>query len=134
MNWTMPYPWTWRSDSVRRINMSSEPGNESFFCALRPIPRILSLRQRDYASQVQIGEGIRHQPAQWRVEAPVQSSSCPNDRAECTRRQQHPEFRRRAARLDGILPPLFFSYHSMVASFGARGSALMDTTFFWLAR
>src|SRR5437762_13524891 len=52
----MPYPWTSRSDSVRRINMSSEPGNESFFCALRPIPRILSLRRRDYASQVQIGE------------------------------------------------------------------------------
>src|SRR4051794_33727685 len=43
MNWTMPYPWRSRSDSVRRINMSSEPGNESFFCALRPIPRILSL-------------------------------------------------------------------------------------------
>jgi hypothetical protein len=55
MNWTMPYPWTSRSDSVRRINMSSEPGNESFFCALRPIPRILSLRRRDCASQVQIG-------------------------------------------------------------------------------
>src|SRR5690349_10727392 len=36
--------------------MSSEPGNESFFCALRPIPRILSLRWRIYASQVQIGE------------------------------------------------------------------------------
>src|SRR2546430_7641916 len=47
MNWTMPYPWRSRSDSVRRINMSSEPGNESFFCALRPIPRILSLRWRD---------------------------------------------------------------------------------------
>src|ERR1700693_2001989 len=43
MNWTMPYPWTSRSDSVRRINMASEPGNESFFCALRPIPRILGL-------------------------------------------------------------------------------------------
>src|SRR6266480_3850883 len=56
MNWTMPYPWRSRSDSVRRINMSSEPGNESFFCALRPIPRILSLRSQDYASQVQIGE------------------------------------------------------------------------------
>src|ERR1051325_4311046 len=56
MNWTMPYPWRSRSDSVRRINMSSEPGNESFFCALRPIPRILSLYGRDYASQVQIGE------------------------------------------------------------------------------
>src|SRR2546422_6362483 len=54
MNWTMPYPWRSRSDSVRRINMSSEPGNESFFCALRPIPRILSLQRRDYASQVQI--------------------------------------------------------------------------------
>src|SRR5947208_5848548 len=54
MNWTMPYPWRSRRDSVRRINMSSEPGNESFFCALRPIPRILSLRRRDYASQVQI--------------------------------------------------------------------------------
>jgi hypothetical protein len=52
MNWTMPYPWRSRSDSVRRINMSSEPGNESFFCALRPIPRILSLHRRDYASQV----------------------------------------------------------------------------------
>src|SRR6266404_4320456 len=59
MNWTMPYPWRSRSDSVRRINMSSEPGNESFFCALRPIPRILSLRRRDYASQVQIGEPSR---------------------------------------------------------------------------
>src|ERR1035438_9952425 len=59
MNWTMPYPWRSRSDSVRRINMSSEPGNESFFCALRPIPRILSLRRRDYASQVQIGEASR---------------------------------------------------------------------------
>src|SRR5712692_5948098 len=59
MNCTMPYPWRSRSDSVRRINMSSEPGNESFFCALRPIPRILSLRQRDYASQVQIGEPSR---------------------------------------------------------------------------
>jgi hypothetical protein len=45
----MPYPWRSRSDSVRRINMSSEPGNESFFCALRPIPRILSLPRRDYA-------------------------------------------------------------------------------------
>src|SRR5437763_17223832 len=47
MNWTMPYPWRSRRDSVRRINMSSEPGNEWFFCALRPIPRILSLRLRD---------------------------------------------------------------------------------------
>src|SRR5438046_2038467 len=56
MNWTMPYPWRSRRDSVRRINMSSEPGNESFFCALRPIPRILSLRGRDYARQVPIGE------------------------------------------------------------------------------
>ena len=59
MNWTMPYPWRSRSDSVRRINMSSGPGNESFFCALRPIPRILSLRRRDCASQVQIGEPSR---------------------------------------------------------------------------
>src|ERR1700704_2379706 len=59
MNWTMPYPWRSRSDSVRRINMSSEPGNESFFCALRPILRILSLPRRDYASQVQIGEPSR---------------------------------------------------------------------------
>src|SRR6266513_5372878 len=58
MKWTMPYPWRSRRDSVRRINMSSEPGNESFFCALRPIPRILSLRRRDYASQVQIGVGV----------------------------------------------------------------------------
>jgi hypothetical protein len=32
-----------RRESVRRINMSSEPGKESFFCGLRPIPRILSL-------------------------------------------------------------------------------------------
>src|SRR5260370_35121858 len=39
--------------------MSSDPGNESFFCALRPIPRILSLRRRDCASQVQIGEPSR---------------------------------------------------------------------------
>src|SRR6267378_2848786 len=54
MNWTMPYPWSSRSDSVRRINMSSEPGNESFFCALRPIPRILSLRRRDETNQVKI--------------------------------------------------------------------------------
>src|SRR5437667_8208960 len=61
MNWTMPYPWRSRSDSVRRINMSSEPGNESFFCALRPIPRILSLRRRDYASQIQIGEPLAPQ-------------------------------------------------------------------------
>src|SRR5580700_3983861 len=52
MNWTMPYPWRSRSESVRRINMSSEPGNESFFSALRPIPRILSLRRRDDQSQV----------------------------------------------------------------------------------
>src|ERR1022692_420860 len=59
MNWTMPYPWRSRRESVRRINMSSEPGNESFFCGLRPIPRILSLRRRDYASQVQIGEPSR---------------------------------------------------------------------------
>src|SRR5207302_8003782 len=59
MNWTMPYPWRSRRESVRRINMSSDPGNESFFCALRPIPRILSLRLRDYASQVQIGEPSR---------------------------------------------------------------------------
>src|SRR5690348_828310 len=51
MNWTMPYPWRSRRESVRRINMSSEPGSESFFCALRPIPRILSLPRRDYASQ-----------------------------------------------------------------------------------
>jgi hypothetical protein len=55
----MPYPWRSRSDSVRRINMSSEPGKELFFCALRPILRILSLQRRDYASQVQIGEPTR---------------------------------------------------------------------------
>src|SRR5690349_7393004 len=48
----MPYPWRLRSDSIRRINMSREPGNESFLCALRPIPRILSLLRRDCASQV----------------------------------------------------------------------------------
>src|SRR5689334_9972061 len=65
MNWTMPYPWRSRRDSVRRINMSSEPSSESFFCALRPIPRILSLRRQDYSSQAQIGvaggiiEGLR---------------------------------------------------------------------------
>src|SRR5215471_12412298 len=58
MNWTMPYPWRSRSDSVRRINMSSEPGNESFFCALRPIPRILSLRCRGSGSQVAILNGM----------------------------------------------------------------------------
>ena len=61
MNWTMPYPWTSRSDSVRRINMSNEPGNESFFFGLRPILRILSLRRRDDASQVQIGEPLASQ-------------------------------------------------------------------------
>src|ERR1044072_880728 len=44
MKRTMPYPCRSRSDSVRRINMSSEPGNESFFCALRPIPRILRIQ------------------------------------------------------------------------------------------
>ena len=43
----------------RRINMSSEPGSESFFCSLRPIPRILSLQGRDCASQVQIGAPSR---------------------------------------------------------------------------
>src|SRR5207237_3447857 len=59
MNWTMPYPWRSRRDSVRRISMYSEPGNESFFCALRPIPRILSLSRRDYMSQVRIGEPSR---------------------------------------------------------------------------
>src|ERR671922_2480319 len=59
MNWTMPYPWRSRRDSVRRINMSSEPGSESFFCALRPIPRILSLPSRDSVSQVQIGKLAR---------------------------------------------------------------------------
>ena len=32
--------------------------------------------------------------------------------------------------LSGIFPPLFFSYHSMVASLGARGSALTEYTFF----
>src|SRR5215472_2921765 len=52
MNWTMPYPWRSPRDSVRKINMSSEPGNESFFFALRPIPRILSLQRRAYPSQV----------------------------------------------------------------------------------
>src|SRR5260370_18715677 len=59
MKRTMPQPWRSRRDRVRRINMSSEPGNESFFCALRPIPRILSLRRREYASQIQIGEPSR---------------------------------------------------------------------------
>src|ERR1044071_1554823 len=53
MNRTMPYPCRSRSDSVRRINMSSEPGNESFFCALRPIQRILSLQEFGHANQVQ---------------------------------------------------------------------------------
>src|SRR6185437_1710236 len=56
MNWTMPYPWRSRRESVRRISMSSEPGKESFFCGLRPMPRILSLCARDYASQVKIGQ------------------------------------------------------------------------------
>src|SRR5579872_5682811 len=46
MNWAIPYPCRLRSDSVRRINMSSEPGSESFLCALRPILRILSLRHQ----------------------------------------------------------------------------------------
>lgn len=53
MNWTMPYPWRSRCDSVRRINMSSEPGNESFFFGLRPIPRILGLGQE--RTQVKTG-------------------------------------------------------------------------------
>src|SRR5439155_6217341 len=70
MNWTMPYPWRSRSDSVRRINMSSEPGNESVFCALRPIPRILSLRRQDYSSQVQIGEPSRRKKISGRSRAP----------------------------------------------------------------
>ena len=39
--------------------MSSEPGNESFFCALRPIQRILSLRRSDYASQVPVDGASR---------------------------------------------------------------------------
>src|SRR5580692_2630804 len=55
MNWTIPYPWRLRSESVRRINMSSEPGSESFFSALRPIPRILSLRRRDDRVKSHIG-------------------------------------------------------------------------------
>src|ERR1700728_665471 len=59
MNWTMPYPWRSRRDNVRRINMSSEPGNESFFCGLRPILRILSIQRQDYANQVQVGEPSR---------------------------------------------------------------------------
>src|SRR5947209_8638632 len=53
MNWTMPYPCRSRSDSVRRINMSSEPGNESFFFAFRPIPRILSLASEARGSQAE---------------------------------------------------------------------------------
>src|SRR5260370_40847254 len=52
----MPYPWRSRRDSVRSINMSSEPGNESFFCALRPILRILSLPPRDYSTEYQGGK------------------------------------------------------------------------------
>src|ERR1700720_1903945 len=70
MNWTMPYPWRSRRDNVRRINMSSEPGNESFFCALRPIPRILSLRRRYCASQVQIGEPSRRKTISGCLRAP----------------------------------------------------------------
>src|SRR5258705_11910251 len=77
MNWTMPYPWRSRSDSVRRINMSSEPGNESFFCALRPIPRILSLRRRDYPSQVQIGEPSRRKTISGAHAAGCESLSLP---------------------------------------------------------
>src|SRR5215472_8799598 len=61
MNWTIPYPCRSRRDSVRRINMSSEPGNESFFCALRPIPRILSLQ---------------HYRTPWRVIAAFQVTPC----------------------------------------------------------
>src|ERR1051325_2078651 len=77
MNWTMPYPWRSRSDSVRRINMSREPGNESFFCALRPIPRILSLQPRDYGSQVQIGEPRAGGESPWRVLPLVDNSLRP---------------------------------------------------------
>jgi hypothetical protein len=36
MNWTMPYPWRSRSDSVRRINISREPGNEIVLLCLAP--------------------------------------------------------------------------------------------------
>src|SRR6516162_3009640 len=45
--------------AVRSINMSSEPGNESFFGALRSIPRILSLQRRDETNQVKIGKPSR---------------------------------------------------------------------------
>src|ERR1043166_1389615 len=55
MNWTMPYPWRSRSDSVWRINMSSEPGNESFFCALRPILRILRIQDEITRVKLQVG-------------------------------------------------------------------------------
>src|SRR5438552_16134410 len=52
-------------------SLSSEPGNESFFCALRPIPRMISLRRRDYASQVQIGEPSRLKPTEASSSAPA---------------------------------------------------------------
>src|ERR1043166_7667620 len=70
MNRTMPYPCRSRSDSVRRINMSSEPGNESFFCALRPIQRILSLQEFGHANQVQRAlQSLKAKPAPAKPEA-----------------------------------------------------------------
>lgn len=80
----MPYPWRSRRDSVRKINMSSEPGNELFFCALRPILRILSLRRRDYASQVQIGEPTRRKALRdfcW-VGRTLLDSRCPRENSK----------------------------------------------------
>src|SRR5215469_9232729 len=80
MNWTMPYPCRSRSDSVRRINMSSEPGNESFFCALRPIPRILSLRDEITRVKFEVAsprapDANRYQPQSVQVTQPCRKDT-----------------------------------------------------------
>src|SRR5215471_4180730 len=41
--------------------MSSEPGSESFFCGLRPIPRILSLGRRGHAVKLRIANPLLKQ-------------------------------------------------------------------------
>src|SRR6266496_5782787 len=51
--------------------MSSEPGNESFFCALRPMPRILSLRRRHETNQVKFCKPSRRKT--------ISGCSCPPD-------------------------------------------------------
>src|SRR5215469_3589862 len=80
MNWTMPYPCRSRSDSVRRINMSSEPGNESFFCALFPIPRILSLqgeitRVKFEVASPRAPDANRYQPQSVQVTQPCRKDT-----------------------------------------------------------